>query len=453
MKDQDPNSTQEAPFDAWGEVRDERPGGILVSLVRPIGRRFAALGRRRLVWLGLILLPLCALVLWAAHLWLTDLRTKAYEEACQEARQTLQWDTLKERATAWARWQPDNSRPWLFAAEAAQQQANPAQAAEYLRKVPDDDPLASEALLVLSDLYFQDLNRPLEGVATCERILRTHPNVGEARRRLIFFYAVTLQRKKMVDQAREAIKRRCDAPETYVYLIGADWLQLTNAAPMSLHWLQADPDNELFLVAPLLHMIGEPAEHPATEVAEQEKKLAEYLERFPKNLELLRYFLARYCHDGEPERVAELLAQAPPEAMEDNRFWRFKGWLHALQAELTEAEAAYRRALELGPFNWRTQRELAGVLRRLDKNEEAETLLARSAEGKELRRLILQSSSVQITDKTLLRRLADYARDCGDRAVADALLRRIASMPPDTGASGTRDVPPPNAKIPKAEPE
>ncbi len=138
----------------------------------------------------------------------------------------------------------------------AQQQGNLTQAAAYLQRIPDTDPQAPESLLALVDFQFNDLNKPFEAEATCQRILRIDPANGEAHRRLVFFYGMTLQRQKMARQARQAIERSCDIPDTYVHVLGADWLTFSNAYELNGRWLQNDPDNELLLVARALHYVG-----------------------------------------------------------------------------------------------------------------------------------------------------------------------------------------------------
>jgi tetratricopeptide (TPR) repeat protein len=359
----------------------------------------------------------------------------SYESRCQAARAQRDWPTVEVQARAWTRWQADRALPWLLAAEAAEEQQQHAQAAAYLEQLPDGDPKTTAARLKLVDLYFGPLNQPFAGAATCERILQSDPACGEAHRRLTFFYAMTVQRAKMVQQARAAIEHHCDVPETYVYIIGADWLTFSNAYEWNCRWLTRDPNNELFLAARAVHFIGAKAldesadtvedESGTAKTAKHERIMTEYLERFPRNAELLSYFLKKACAGGKIERVRELLARAPPEAVDDNRFWRFKGWLHAARKESTLAEGAYRRALTLNPYDWHSQHELADLMRRARKYEEVEVLEARSLQGKELRKAILVLPDIQSIPPPLLQRMAAYAEACGDYPVAQRLWIRI----------------------------
>jgi tetratricopeptide (TPR) repeat protein len=381
---------------------------------------------------------LLAALLWGGwHVWKSHV-VSSCQSKCAAARNAQDWQTLEARARAWAWWQPDRALPWVYAAMGAQQQGNVTQAAEYLERIPDGDPQASESLLALVDFQFNELDKPFEAEATCRRILRIDPAVGEAHRRLIFFYGMTLQRQKMVRQARQAIELSCDTPATYVHVIGADWLTFSNAYELNGRWLQNDPDNELLLVARALHYVGTKAldestsplqdESGVAKIALHEKALGEYLGRFPHNLELLSYFLKKACLSGNDRRVTELLAEAPPEAVGDNRFWRFKGWLHAARREYPSAEAAYGRALQLNPYDWQSQHELADLMRRLKKYDQVEVFQNQAFAGRELRKAIMQLPNVKDVSTPVLQGMAAYARMCGDTIVADSLSWRIATM-------------------------
>jgi tetratricopeptide (TPR) repeat protein len=157
----------------------------------------------------------------------------------------------------------------------------------------------------------------------------------------------------------------------------------------------------------------------------EKERVGRLFARFPNNLELLAYCLHASIADGDPSRVAELLASSPPEAVEDNRFWRFKGWLHSARGELQEAVAAYRKALELNPYDAVSCHQWASIERRMGRVHQVKILELLSKEGQELRREILQMPDVTLVDRTLLERIAKYAADCGDHAAADRLGERL----------------------------
>jgi len=143
------------------------------------------------------------------------------------------------------------------------------------------------------------------------------------------------------------------------------------------------------------------------------------------------------------EEVARLLASAPAEAAGDHRFWRYQGWLHAARGELAEAETAYRNALALNCYDFVSRHQLAGVRRRFRRMEEVKTLEELAAEGKALRRDVLRLERVDRVPRSVLQRMAEYARKCGDHAVAGKLLMRLEEWPDPGPARGQARQSPP----------
>ena len=368
-------------------------------------------------------------------------RVTSLEQECRLSRDKGDWAAVARLAAIWADVRPHDADPWIFLAQAAESQGSLQRAAEYLDKLPNIDPKTIPALLERVDLLFGDLGQPLEAAKTCERILLIDPKSIDAHQRLTFFYAVTLQRKKMVEQARKAIEASCDIPETYVYLIGADWITLSNTATVNDRWLKTNPDQELYRVASALgyvnaHGLEESIseEEAALEIdtprqiPEHEKRLTSYLNQFPENLGLLSYFLQQASTQGDSDTVARLLSSAPPEAQSDNRFWRFKGWLHAARGEDQEADQAFRKALELNPYDWAAQHQFAGVLRKTGHAEHAALMTQLSAEGRSLKKTILKQPDVRSIPATVLTEMAVYAAKCGDNHSANRLFARVREI-------------------------
>lgn len=375
-----------------------------------------------------------ALAVWTRGLDQVELLTIE----CKTAERKGDWLGLERAASQLRKLQSQSALPLIFLAEAAQEQGRLEEAAAFLGQLPDGDPLTPPALLELSAIQFEALNRPLEAAAVLERTVRLDPRQCEARRRLIYFYAFSLQRRKMVEHARAAIESGCDAPETYVYLMGQDWLSFANAFDENSRWLAGNPDEELFLVARAMYRITSKA---LDETDEPEKagvyddqgnaihrqKVAEYFVRFPQNLELLVYYLKEASTNGDADEVARLLAQAPPESADDNRFWRYMGWLHAHKGEYLEAENCYQRALTINPYDFVTQHQLAAVERKLNRPDQVVTLEELVRVGHGLRREILQLPTVTDVPPELLRRMALHAAACGDPTTANRLFARVGT--------------------------
>lgn len=379
----------------------------------------------------------CAAVVGGGHLLWKSQRCRELERECRRARDAGDWNAVSRLSATWAGIAPEDADPWLYNAQAAMTQNRLADADAALAHLPDGDPKTIPGLLERVDLLFGELSQPFEAVRTCERILSLDPRTGAAHQRLTFFYAVTLQRIRLIEQARRTIAAGCDIPETYVYLIGADWITLSNTQSINQQWLSRDPDNELFLVAVARGYMSnrglddsevegtEPPEEEAAAVPEHERRLAEYLDRFPANLELLAYFLQKATTKGDADRVVALLAQAPPEAQLDNRFWRYKGWLHSIRGESDAAEAAFREALRLHPFDWATQHQMAGILRKKGQRSDASRMATLAEAGRQLRKTILAQPDVRSIPPAVLGEMAAYAANCGDDDVASRLGARV----------------------------
>ena len=404
---------------------------------------------RRRVCVALILAAIVALLGYAP---MKAWRGEVLEAECREALQSKDWKRLESVAGRWTWWQANKAAPWGYAAQAAHELGADDRAAAYLERVPDRDPKAPRMLMERSNLLFGPLNRPLEGAAACERALNLTPPLAEAHRRLIFFYAYTLQRRKMVEQIKAAIQWDCDLPETYLYLLGQDWISFSNGYDENTKWMRNARDEELFLVARAifrgssLEQSDEESTESAPATADSDQPyhiqvLGQYLERFPRNLEILAFFLNKATKEGDADRVAALLSQAPPEAERDARFWRARGWLAESRDDFPAAEAAYRKALEANPFDFAASHQLAGVLRLRGGSTEIEALERVAQQGRQLRRQILTLSDVTKAPLPVLRTVASQIRNCGQAAIAERLeqrlqmLQRMAEVPTSTEAT------------------
>jgi tetratricopeptide (TPR) repeat protein len=413
--------------DRWGEPRAQTSG--TPDEVKALDR---AKGRR-LWWL---IGTLGGMLVLAGALWVARRAAiRSLSAACREANQAEDWERLDALAGRWCMLEWDKAAPLIYRAEAANQTGQWEDAVELLGALPDDDPMTPPALLKCSEILYGPLNRAVEGAEALERAIEIDPKYTEARRRLIYFYAFTLQRRRMVDLAYDTIQHDCDQPETYVYLMLQDSLSFSNGYEENTRWFMGDRDEELFLVARAIYRIrargldeaGNPEDGPRDEEGTPYHRtiVAEYFERFPDNLELLAYFLQLSSTAGDVDEVGRLLARAPQQAADDNRFWRYMGWLHMARGELHHAQESYEKALSLNPYDHISRHQLASVERRQKRPERVEALEQMAREGKAVRREILQLESVDKVPPRLLGRMAVYAEACGDDIVASQLYYRI----------------------------
>ncbi|MFN0052840.1 MAG: tetratricopeptide repeat protein [Planctomycetales bacterium] len=395
---------------------------------------------------AITLLALCGLIWVGRARW----RTATLDSLRAKTRAAVaagRWAEAAAPAQRLTELSPDDGEAWLLRARVARQQGDLEASADALRHVGPDGPHARTARVALVELQFGPLNLPRQGAATCRELLRADPRMELPHQRLIFFYALSLQRESLVHQARQAIDLECEPLEAYVYLFFTDFLHFSNGVELNRRWLAADPTSELFTVARAVHLAtdlegGVPRDDVEVVRAirrmasDRQQILGELLEKYPRNLELLAWHLEQGVERGDLDRVEQLLAGGPGEMDRDHRFWRVAGWAHLQRNARDQAEAAFQRALRLHPLDWGT-RHLQAELRRLERRfDEVERLRRLVERAHELRRALESLPNVRSADGALLCRLADYAADCGDEQFAQGLRRRLTTKPQeDAGTS------------------
>lgn len=385
----------------------------------------------RYVWASVVLTCVAAAFLVFGRRGQTD-----YASACRQALEGERWEELAELAQAWSETEPTRAEAWMYRAEAAQRFGSWRLATDYLKRVPLTDADGERAAEALIEIQFGRLNRPQDAADSCLALLEQHPEAKLAHQRLIFYYAFTLQRQKLIQQIRRAVELRSEPKEAYAYLFLVDTLRLGNAGPQNGRWLESDPHSELFAVAQALHIAetleGQiPRDDPkyVAEVqqamARRDKTLRELRVRYPANLELIAWFARRAVQEGDAQRLQELLTGAPESSEHDHRFWRFRGWLLDQHDLLDEAEAAYRQALVLHPLDSGTRPLLAALLRRKGKVSDAEAMDQLAQHAHRLNRVLMEQPTPRAVPVSILADLADYAAKCGDTLIAGTLKSQL----------------------------
>lgn len=368
-------------------------------------------------------------------------RSNWYLSQCRGTRDGQNWLELREISQRWSAWDPSNVDARLFQADAANHLQEYELVAECLSAIPDSHPKCLPSLVALSTLQFGPLNRPLDGVQTCERILKLDRRATPAHHQLIEFYAVTLQRRKLEQQIRFAIESSREPPKAYVYLFLIDTMRISGASESNSRWLEHHPDSELFSVARVLHM-PEPDSGVRKLSGDDKFSLVDGLfKRFPNNLELLAYKVDVSLRSGDIPEVMSLLSNLPPEADSDNRFWRAKGWLHLNRNELAKATEALNESIRLFPLDVSARNLLADVLRRESKLSDAEPLHELVQSARQLRTQINANSVEADIPNEILTELARLATQCGDTQVSAALNRRLGLHTSVPGFGGRNDRP------------
>jgi len=354
-----------------------------------------------------------------------------FQARCVEAAEAEDWGLLTEVASDWIDADAESITARRFLAQGLLASGDARGALEALDQLPRDDPRSVPGLLEKARLEFDHLAAPLAGIATSEEVLALEPRDVEARNRIVFFTAITLQRVELIRNIREAIRLGSESPDAYVYLMLCDHLYLTNGHQVNSQWLRSAPNSELFQVAAAVQLdeILQRLENQTPETADRRQahrdKLDQLLEQYPENTALLRSFLHRYAEESNVDGVARILEMVPADAGEDSIFWRFRGWYDAATGDDAAAEGAFRKSLELFPTDWRTWQGLADVMRAQGNLEESARCQQLALTGKDLRRDIMQLPTAGDISDPLLKRLSEFAAACGDSELAESLQKRL----------------------------
>lgn len=368
----------------------------------------------------------CFAIIWSAQPRFTD---DQYEAECRRLTEAADWEQLERFAQDWI----DDSASLpdlacLFQADAQMQLGKNPQAIENLRRIPRTSTKAFSSLIVACNLQFGEMNQPQEGVETLKLMIDHRPSSISSHQRLIYYYAITLQRNLMLDAIYNAIANRAEPPDAYVYLMLADHLNFTNGFEQNTEWLRSSRDEIVFQAARLVQLIEnlQSSENPkaAATADEYHKTLIALREKHPANIVLLRFSIEQAVKEFDIDRVAELVSLIPADNR-DSVLLRLRGWLKFEQGQFDECEKLLEQSIVEFSMDWHTWQELARCRRRLGKLESAKDASTTALMGKSIRKEMLQLTNAAAISTDQLQKIAAYAARCGMKPVSDAMLYRL----------------------------
>lgn len=396
-------------------------------------------GRRvrigRTIVLAALGLAGAALLIVQVHATLAARRLAQYRVICRQLADDQDWAGLVAAANAWRTADPAEDDALVFRADGLVQQADYEGAVASLQGVRDSYQGATQALAACAEIQFADLNRVYDAERTWLRMLAINPRTDVAYQRLIYFYSMTLQRRKLVDTIRRAIERECEPPEAYVYLIQSSSLNFTDGASVLWRWKQNAPDDETLAVAHAVYAArnneaGSIRTFGPEEFAGGESTPFEACaRRFPRNLEIVAFAIEKAIADGNLDAVAKGLEQAPPEAATDSRFWRYRGHFLAGKQDYAEARTSLGKAIELNVFDWRNRLEISTVQRNLGETEPSRREGRLALDGKRLERALLESPNARELSAETIAMMRSYLTEVGDQTVLEGFFRRSGKQP------------------------
>jgi hypothetical protein len=105
---------------------------------------------------------------------------------------------------------------------------------------------------------------------------------------------------------------------------------------------------------------------------------------------------------------------------------KLKGRLNCFSSEdVLAINAAYRKAIELYPYDWQSLHELSAVLRRTNKFDQVEKYQEAATLGKQILKDVLSSPRTDQVSQETYEKIIRYAQMVGDEAVAKRLQQRL----------------------------
>lgn len=382
-----------------------------------------------MIWLLPVVL-LVVLVGWPIKRWFDRQAAERYRAACKAAIEVKDWQTLERESSAWLRYDPEADDALIFLAEAAVQQDDAERAVDCLGRVNDQYQGALAALSVRAEIQLADLAKPWDAEASWERMLRINPLATVAHQRLIYLYAMTLQKDKLLAAIKRAIEVGSEPPEAYSYLLLSNSLNFSDGLKKTTRWLRKNPGDPVLEVAQALFAAKQSLDNElatsgeASVIPGDRGLLLKCLEKYPRNRELIAFELDYAIFNGDEDRVVELLSLGAENAEQDARFWGARGWLLERRNQLPEAVEALSWAVELDPFRWQSRWLLADVYRKLGQAEQARVQSEISLLGKELQFQLLERPTARDITPELVERISDYLQRLQQKQVWQALNRR-----------------------------
>lgn len=343
------------------------------------------------------------------------------------------WIGLEAVARDWLAQAPAPGA-WYWLGIALKEQRRFPEAADAFGAVPVNGPRGIDAAIERMELQFHVFEQPLKAMQLAERLLKDDPRLASPRRHRIYFYAMTLQRSQLLQEVSLAIKYGVDVPEHYVYLVWLEDLSFSDADVVTGKWAAANPDSELLQhvwlarrlrAARARTLTSAPTREDTQRYQELRAEIAPQLRGLDADPAALDMLLLLCVDDSDVEEAGKLLGRVPDSAVEDPIFWKYRGWYAASIGDLQQADDACRRSLELYPLGWQARNVYANVLRLSGETEAAGRQQKIAADGSDLVLAIRRLPHPRDVTPEQLRRMAQYATDCGAWEIANGLQRRL----------------------------
>lgn len=379
--------------------------------------------------MGLIV---CAAAVLGIRQWQIHSERRGFPARCLAAEQRRDWRGLESLSRQWLRLAPDESVAWFWLGEALRAQHRFEDAARAYQHVPLDRIRGIDAAVERMQLLFHVFHDPVAALEIADRLLRIDDRLAAPVRNRIYYFAMTSQRPALLREIRRAIEIQADVPAHFVYLMTLEEIGFSDADQVTAQWLEHDPDHRFHRTVNLAHRarnaraawLTSPSPETKGRLDQLIAEVSEAHRQQPRNTVLLEFLMTVAMDHGDADELGRLLTLVPDSAVEDPVFWLWRG-RYALQvADIEDARRSLQRAIELHPLSFQARHEYAALLRTRNHPEQAGAVQALAAQGTEIVHRIRRLKHAHDVDQAILDAIADYARQCGDWSVANAVYRR-----------------------------
>ncbi|MBX3444036.1 MAG: tetratricopeptide repeat protein [Planctomyces sp.] len=386
--------------------------------------------RSRIRW-TLIVLMAAGLLTGGWRMWRARKLDRLRDDCAALARDG-EWELLETKSAEWIRRGVEPAALY-WQGLALKHQGRFLEAEPVFAQVPLEGPRGIDSAVERMEILFHVHNRPLDALSLGDELLRLDQRLASPRRHRIYFLAMTLQRAELAEEILTAIRLGVDLPEHYIYLLTLDDLAFQDAADVTRRWREASPDDVRLNAASEIRRLQLARalwlESPTESLGEDYRRVRDearpVLEASAEDSAALEALLLLGVEEENLEDVERWLSQVGAEAAQNPVVWRVRGWYAARQGDYDQALEAYERAISINPLSVQSRSEYAGLLRVLNRGEEAGQAQVLSARGQELISEARRLPHVQEASADLLLRLANYLRDCGELSASNGILRRL----------------------------
>ena len=340
--------------------------------------------KRGWFWLTVLVVLVFGVMAWTIIQKARQRAEEEYHEAlAQIAAAQGDWAGAAAEARALLEWNPKSDAAWLLLSDAEFRRGNIAAALDSVLRVPSNSPNGALARLLEGTLhYVAGQGRPAE--AAWKESLRIDPRSIDARRRLVFLYAVELRRPELRRVLWELDELGAIETRDLVLLSGSTFI-VWNATELQgtiEKLLAGDPEDVAVRLAAGRYRRRQNDLDGAQMILKEACRLA------PADPEARAALIECLIDCNELNEARGHLVQTPPSWNQDSRLTYLRGRVAEESDDADEAIGAYRQSVAGDPDYREAQYHLGQLLLQCGQSAEAEPYLKRAEKLAELEILL-----------------------------------------------------------------